>query len=150
MNTKSWGEDKPTEVVVLEDETEARKTIIDSLEEFTNPWGIKAFATEAEAQRFFEQQDIKFHEHHEPPIRLILLDLNIDGTRSFGTLKRLREMDSTRNTPIVVFSDSSNAGDIRKTYEHGANAFVTKPIGFEAFDEAVQAIAYFWLDMNRI
>ena len=142
-------EKKLTDVVVIEDEVEARKSILLSLEEFTNPSLIRIFTCEDEARRFFDRQNILSRIRTQPPIRLILLDLNIGGVKSFQTLRRLRNLKYTRYTPIVIFSDSSDLADIRRSYEMGANAFVTKPVSFTEFDVAVQMIAHFWLDMNR-
>lgn len=141
---------KSTDVVVLDDEPEALKSIVDALEEFTISSGIRAFAREEDVWGFLDHHEVLARLHHQSLPRLIILDLNISGTKSFRTLQRLRKMAFTRHTPIVIFSDSCDHLDIQKCYEFGANAFVRKPVRFEAFDEAIQSIAHFWLDVNQI
>lgn len=140
----------PTEIVVVEDKSEDRKSIVVALNTFVSPDHIAEFAHEAEARRFFERLNDSPADSWENALRLIILDFHIDGHNSLPFLKRLRSSKATRHTPIVIFSDSNERADVQKSYELGANAFVTKPVDFEAFDEAVQSIAYFWLDNNRV
>lgn len=140
----------PTEIVVVEDKNEDRKSIIFALNTFVSPSHIADFAHEDDARAFFEQINGGPESSWENALRLIILDFHIDGHTSLPFLQRLRAGKVTRHTPIVIFSDSDERSDVRKSYELGANAFVTKPVDFEAFGEAVQAIADFWLDNNRV
>ncbi len=150
MKTKHSPEMKFIDVVVLEDEAETRQMIVDSIEGFTDASRIRAFASEEEVVRFLDRQTILSSLHHQRPPRLIILDLNVRGVKSFKTLRRLRELKLTRTTPIVIFSDSGDALDISKSYELGANAFVRKPVQFDKFDEAVESIGQFWLTTNQM
>jgi len=140
----------PTEIVVVEDKSEDRKSILVALNTFVSPSHIADFAHENDARAFFARLDDLPEASWENALRLIILDFHIDGHTSLPLLKHLRASKVTRHTPVVIFSDSDEIVAVRKSYELGANAFVTKPVDFEAFDEAVQAIAYFWLDNNRI
>lgn len=140
----------PTEIVVVEDKNEDRKSIVFALNTFVSPAHIAQFAHESEAREFFERLNAAPPDSWGNALRLIILDFHLDGHTSLPILERLRAGKVTRHTPIVIFSDSNERADVKKSYELGANAFVTKPVDFEAFDEAVQSIGYFWLDTNRI
>lgn len=150
MTASSALHSPPTEIVVVEDKNEDRKSIVVALNTYVSPAHIADFAHEEDARMFFERLDEVGDASWENALRLIILDFHIDGHTSLAFLQRLRSGKATRHTPIVIFSDSDEHNDVQKSYELGANAFVTKPVDFEAFGEAVQAIACFWLDTNRI
>lgn len=139
-----------TEIVVVEDKLEDRQSIIGALNTYVHPSHIAEFAHQTEADRFFDALNRSGDSGWQGALKLVILDFHIDGHDSLPMLERLRSGPVTRHTPVVIFSDSNERANVRKSYELGANAFVTKPVDYEAFDETVQAIADFWLDTNRI
>lgn len=140
----------PTEIVVVEDKNEDRKSIVFALNTYVSPSHIAEFAREEDARRFFERLNASPGADWERALRLIILDFHLDGHNSLPFLQRLRASRATRHTPVVMFSDSNERKDVARSYELGANAFVTKPVDYEAFGEAVQSIAEFWLEINRV
>lgn len=139
-----------TEIVVVEDKFEDRQSIIGALNTYVDPAHIAEFAHQTEADRFFAALNAP----DNPPaarhnLKLVILDFHIDGHDSLPMLERLRSGHVTRHIPVVIFSDSNEHNNVVRCYERGANAFVTKPVDYEAFDETVQAIAEFWLDTHR-
>ena len=50
--------------------------------------------------------------------------------------------------PIVVLTSSQEQPEIRRCYELGINAFVTKPVGQNEFREAIRALGLFWGILN--
>lgn len=57
---------------------------------------------------------------------LILLDLLLPGVDGFEVLKKLREDEVTKNTPVIVFSNLGQREDIEKAKGLGANDFLIK------------------------
>ncbi len=57
---------------------------------------------------------------------LILLDLVLPGTDGFGILKKIRENLATTKTPVIVFSNLSEADDIKKAKDLGATEYMVK------------------------
>ncbi|HEY2638194.1 MAG TPA: response regulator, partial [Solirubrobacteraceae bacterium] len=78
----------------------------------------------------------------ESPPDLVLLDLRLPRLDGVSVVERLRAdpRASVRRTPVVVLSSSAEPDDIGRAYDAGANCFLDKPIGFEAFSRAVAAI----------
>jgi CheY-like chemotaxis protein len=77
--------------------------------------------------------------------RLVLLDLHMPRMDGFEVLKRLRADERTRLLPVVVYSSSDQESDQREAYRLGANDFIGKPVGYEAFCETVAQLERSWL-----
>jgi len=77
---------------------------------------------------------------------LILLDLNMprkDGREALCEIKANRDL---RRIPVVVFTTSKAGTDIGEMYELGANAFISKPVQFEALVEVMRILGQYWFD----
>jgi DNA-binding response OmpR family regulator len=69
---------------------------------------------------------------------VILLDMMLPDIDGFQVLKNLKEKDSTKNIPVIVFSNLSSDEDMKKMTEAGAAAFMIKS-NF-TLDEVVEKI----------
>jgi chemotaxis family two-component system response regulator Rcp1 len=77
---------------------------------------------------------------------LVFLDLNMPRKDGRAVLAEVKSDPRLRTIPIVVFTASRAFPDISKSYELGANCFVTKPATLPEFMAAVKSIEYFWLN----
>lgn len=82
--------------------------------------------------------------------KLILLDLNLPGLSGLDLLRRIKETQELRYVPIIMFSTSDNPKDIRSSLEFGANAYVTKPLGYSNLVKCLSAMHEFWLKTNCV
>jgi two-component system phosphate regulon response regulator PhoB len=67
---------------------------------------------------------LKMAEEQAPGI--ILLDLLLPGMSGFEVLEKLRSNESTRSTPVIVFSNLGQKEDVEKAKGLGANDFLIK------------------------
>jgi CheY-like chemotaxis protein len=81
--------------------------------------------------------------------QLILLDLKLPKVDGLEVLRKLRESDLYRLQPVVILTSSKEERDILEGYHLGANAYVCKPVGMDAFFEAVKQLGLFWLLLNQ-
>ena len=81
---------------------------------------------------------------------LILLDLNLPKMGGREVLAEIKEHPALRVIPVVVLTSSDSESDIVKSYELGANCYVTKPVGLQAFQAIVQHVENFWLTVVRL
>ncbi len=81
---------------------------------------------------------------------LVILDLNLPSKDGREVLAEVKCDPDLMLIPIVVLTTSSADGDVLQSYALHANAYVTKPVGFDAFLAAVQSIEGFWLSLVRL
>jgi two-component system, response regulator len=80
---------------------------------------------------------------------VILLDLKLPRMDGVEVLKRVRETERTRLLPVVVLTTSNQDEDRLRSYDHGANSYVRKPVDFQEFVTAVGQLGLYWLILNQ-
>ncbi|SMB89708.1 response regulator [Deinococcus hopiensis] len=80
---------------------------------------------------------------------LILLDLNMPQMDGLAVLDAIRAEQTTRDIPVVMLTTSGENRDVRESYQHGASAYVVKPMDFGQFRDAIRTITDFWTQLNR-
>ena len=81
--------------------------------------------------------------------KLILLDIQMPKLNGIEVLKKIRENERTRLTPVVILTSSREDPDIKKCYELGVNSYIVKPVQFENFAEAIKNLGFYWLLVNQ-
>lgn len=85
----------------------------------------------------------------KPLPSVILLDLNLPKVSGLEVLRRIREDGRTKCIPVIILTSSKEDEDIITSYQRGANAYVRKPVDYNAFVEAAKTLGLFWLAMNE-
>jgi chemotaxis family two-component system response regulator Rcp1 len=81
---------------------------------------------------------------------LVLLDLNLPRKDGRAVLAEMKSNPALRRIPVVVFSTSQAAKDIERSYELGANSYVSKPHTLREWVSAVQLLNDFWIGCARL
>lgn len=104
------------------------------------------------------EEAMEFLEHHgrysnpadAPEPGIILLDLNMPRMGGHEVLKRIKASDELKHIPVVILTTSEQKDDIRKCYDVGANTFITKPVEFGKFLDAVVTTGKYWLSIAKL
>lgn len=78
----------------------------------------------------------------EAPL-LVLLDLNLPDMSGTDVLAKLKGDDSLRRTPVVVLTTTDDKAEIQRCYDLGCNVYMTKPVDYESFAQAIRQLGLF-------
>jgi len=74
---------------------------------------------------------------------LLLLDLNMPVVDGYQVLEKLKADPATRTIPIIVLTTTDDKREIQRCYDLGCNIYVTKPVGYEGFCNAIRELGLF-------
>jgi len=94
-----------------------------------------------EAMAFLNRRE-KYTASNRPD--LVILDLNLPKRDGMAVLAAMKAGPDLRRIPVVIFSTSLLRQDIMRSYEMGANCYVSKPGNLNDFFSAVKSIEEFW------
>ena len=86
----------------------------------------------------------RFTPETAPRPGLILLDLNmpkLDGREALAVIKSDPKL---RHIPVIVLTTSKADEDVFRTYDLGANSYISKPVTFEGLSQVMRALADYW------
>lgn len=78
---------------------------------------------------------------------LILLDLNLPKINGSEVLRRIRQDPALRHLAVVVLTTSKQEQDILRSYQNGANSYLTKPVDFAQFVSTVRSLNHYWFEL---
>lgn len=79
---------------------------------------------------------------------LILLDLNLPDMTGIDILDRVKANPHTRRSPVVVLTTTDDNREVQRCYDLGANVYITKPVNYEGFSNAIRQLGLFLLVMQ--
>ena len=74
---------------------------------------------------------------------MVLLDLNIPILDGYQVLKRMKSEESLKRIPVVILTTTDDTREVSKCYELGCNVYVTKPVDYDKFAEAIRNLGLF-------
>jgi CheY-like chemotaxis protein len=78
---------------------------------------------------------------HRP--MLVLLDLNLPDMSGFDILVKLKADPRLRPAPVIVLTTTDDEREVRRCYELGCNVYITKPVNYDTFAQAVRQLGLF-------
>ncbi|MEO0408627.1 MAG: response regulator [Cyanobacteria bacterium P01_A01_bin.135] len=81
---------------------------------------------------------------------MIILDLNLPRTDGRQVLQRIKQDETLRTIPVVVFTTSSSPRDIKECYEYGVNSYIVKPIDFSRLKQDIKTLVDYWFQVTTL
>lgn len=81
---------------------------------------------------------------------LILLDLNMPRKDGREALREIKADPDLRRIPVVIMTTSKAEEDIFRSYDLGANSFITKPVTFERLVEMMKVLGQYWIEFVEL
>ena len=89
------------------------------------------------------------HKRHDELPRVILLDLKLPLIDGMEVLRQVRANARTHHVPVVMLTTSTEERDVMESYALGVNSYITKPVDFDQFRDAMHVIGTYWMQLNR-
>ena len=80
---------------------------------------------------------------------VVLLDNKMPQLDGLEVLNTIKADERLKTIPVVVLTSSDETRDLIDFYEHGANAYVIKPVDYSEFMTTVKRRGVFWADVNE-
>ena len=74
---------------------------------------------------------------------VLLLDINMPKVDGVNVLRRLKADARTSLIPTIMLTTTDDPREINRCYELGCNVYITKPVEYEAFIEAIRRLGFF-------
>ena len=74
---------------------------------------------------------------------LVLLDLNLPDMTGVDILEKVKNNVHTKRSPVVVLTTTDDEREIQRCYDLGANVYITKPVDYETFAQAIRQLGLF-------
>jgi len=81
---------------------------------------------------------------HKGEALLILLDLNLPDMTGVEILRKIKENKYLKSTPVVVLTTTDDSMEINRCYELGCNVYITKPVNYDSFANAIRQLGLFF------
>jgi chemotaxis family two-component system response regulator Rcp1 len=81
---------------------------------------------------------------------IVLLDLNLPRLDGRDVLADIKTDSDLASIPILVLTSSAAEEDIARSYELHANCYISKPVDFTEFMDAVRSLEGFWLKIVKL
>ena len=85
--------------------------------------------------------------HQEGPAvngpALVLLDLNLPDMSGTDILAKIKSDEMLKRTPVVVLTTTDDKVEIQRCYDLGCNVYITKPVNYENFADAIRQLGLF-------
>jgi chemotaxis family two-component system response regulator Rcp1 len=138
---------KTTEVLLVDDNPADTDLTSEVLSRNGCPSHIHAVFNGMDAIAFLRRKG-KYASVAQPDF--MILDLSLPGKDGRAVLAEVKTDPVLRKIPIAIFSTSEARQDIIRSYELGANCYVSKPGNLRDFISAVTSIGEFWFGLAHL
>jgi CheY-like chemotaxis protein len=74
---------------------------------------------------------------------LVLLDLNLPDMQGTDILAKIKSTEHLKRAPVIVLTTTDDKVEIQRCYDLGCNVYITKPVDYEGFAQAIRQLGLF-------
>jgi CheY-like chemotaxis protein len=80
---------------------------------------------------------------------VVLMDINMPRVDGIEALRQIKANPSTHRIPVIMLTTTDDPREIDRCYELGCNVYVTKPVEYEGFIDAIRRLGLFLQIVQR-
>jgi two-component system response regulator len=135
---------------MAEDDPDDRLLALKALKECCTPSEMRFVEDGEELIAYLRRRGRYAEPRTSPRPRFILLDLNMPRKDGREALEELKNDPELCSIPVVVLTTSQAEDDILRSYQLGANSFITKPVTFDGLVEMMRGLNHYWCDVASV
>ncbi|HEY0053235.1 MAG TPA: response regulator [Caulobacteraceae bacterium] len=128
----------PVKIIMVEDDHGHAKLIEKNIRRANISNEIVHFDHGSSALDFMFSEEVR----QNGPL-LILLDLNLPDMSGTDILEKVKGDERLKRAPVVVLTTTDDKVEIQRCYDLGCNVYITKPVDYEAFADAIRQLGLF-------
>ncbi|HYC89791.1 MAG TPA: response regulator [Thermoanaerobaculia bacterium] len=141
---------RPIVILLADDDAEDRMLASSALDESRVVNDLRFVEDGEELMDYLYHRGKYADDGSSPTPGLILLDLNMPRKDGREALREIKADPDLRRIPIVVLTTSKAEEDIYRTYDLGANSFITKPVSFDGLVAVMRDIGRYWIEIVEL
>lgn len=141
---------RPVTILLADDDEEDRMLTADALAESRVVNDLRFVEDGEELLSYLYRRGRFADAKSSPRPGLILLDLNMPRKDGREALREIKADPDLRQIPVVVLTTSKAEEDIFRTYDIGANSFITKPVQFQSLVKLMKEIGRYWIEIVEL
>ncbi len=79
---------------------------------------------------------------------LLLLDIKMPRVDGVEVLRQIKVDDRTVKIPVIILTTTDDPREVQRCYELGCSIYITKPVEYEPFVEAIKRLGLFLQVVN--
>jgi len=80
---------------------------------------------------------------------VVLLDINMPRIDGIEALRQIKANPETHRTPVIMLTTTDDPREIDRCYELGCNVYITKPVEYDGFIDAIRRLGLFLQIVQR-
>jgi CheY-like chemotaxis protein len=140
-------EGKPVSIVMIEDDEGHARLIERNIRRAGVNNELMAFSNGTDALAFLMGPNGSGEVSAKKHI-LVLLDLNLPDMTGITILEKIKGNAHTKRSPVIVLTTTDDAREIQRCYDLGANVYITKPVDYDNFANAIRQLGLFFAVMQ--
>jgi len=133
----------PVTIIMIEDDEGHARLIERNIRRSGVNNDVVPFSTGTDALKYLFGSDGTGLQHRGRAL-LILLDLNLPDMSGIEILRQIKANKYLKTTPVVVLTTTDDSDEIKRCYELGCNVYITKPVNYESFANAIRQLGLFF------
>jgi CheY-like chemotaxis protein len=137
-------------ILLAEDDADDRLLVKEALAEGRVLNELRCVEDGEELMDYLRRQGRYADPEQSPRPGLVLLDLNMPRKDGREALREIKSDPELRRIPIVVMTTSKAEEDIFRSYDLGANSYISKPVTFESLVELMKVLGRYWIEFVEL
>jgi len=141
---------EPITILMADDDADDRQMTREAFQQARVANDLRFVENGAELMDYLHHRN-KFRDPAlSPPPGLLLLDLNMPLKDGREALREIKADPRLKGIRIVVMTTSAAEEDVCRSYQLGAESFITKPVSFAGLVDVIQAMGRYWLEIVEL